>query len=485
MEFQIEGIWAEYASLRAPILTLPEELVVEIFQVLIEDSPIAISTPTSHPIFDLGLVCKTWRDFTLRMVTSWAKFSVRLDTLSSSPVPLLEQVLSRSQSLPLEFGVDILKRELRAVRKEDASEVLSTLLSHSSRWKGVDIRFVPSMVDSLLNPDWTCDFPKLEYLSLLPFPGTNGSDSSPLPIFENPLERLHSLHTIHAFIPSEPRQWMSVLQILELRGLRNHVQAHRVLKLCPHIVLAILSFHFLDYIFDDDDDLDAEDMDMDLDIIELPELQRLVMSWTGFQFIDPGPALTRLSNSIIAPSLNSLEIHSLHVPPLEVLESLNAVVIRSECKLTTLRLDTKAIDENIVSLFQGLHSLTHLHISFPLNLRSCEALKLKTNYASFSSSEALLPSLRHLDVVFGLILAQDLDDRDPFLHQNLELLHTRRSPPPNSGGRPLESVKIRFVAALPDHPAFNELLQPLREKGLRVDRERIAGRHRDSGPGDW
>lgn len=264
---------------------------------------------------------------------------------------------------------------------------------------------------------------------------------------------------------------MAALQVLELCRLRDYGEAQRVLKLCPNIVFASLSFdHVQSHTLVNAGGMDAEERDM----VELPELERLVISWTQPD-LDPvsdpsARSLVRLSESITAPSLSSLEINSPHSYPAEVvLESIKTMLLRSPCELTILRLTTMTISENVVSLFRALRSLTHLHISAQLNSALCEALGFKPDDVSSSSTDVLLPSLQHLDVKFGHIGRRHLADRYPVLRQHLDLFHARRTPPPNSSARPLESVKFHYWVTSSDYTAFEERLRLLRETGLRVD----------------
>lgn len=467
--------------------------MIEIFLFVIEDAPIVITMPEvapRHPILDLELVCRAWRDSTMEMTPSWATFSVRLDTLPSSPISVLERLLARSKAAPLTFDFDVLGRP-DILWVADAPAILSALLRHSSRWKAANICLIPSMMPLLLNIVHNSNFPQLERLSLLPLPSTPANHDRPLLILQNALERLHSLHTISAFIPKEPQPWMFRLQALELTGLCDDFEAHSVLKLCPNVVFVSLSFDPYYYYHSPIPHNFTHPGPEDRATVELLKLERLIISWIP-PHTQPASSVSllsvvRLPDWITAPCLNSLEINSPIGPlPDMLVGAIRTMLLRSECELRVLRLNTMDIEESGVSLFQALHSLTHLHISFQLNSAICEAMSFKPEDGFSSSTDVLFPSLRYLDISFAHISIFDrFNQAAPAFRQHLDLFHARHTPPPNSGVQPLESVTIHHWIDTSHYTALDNSLRPLRDAGLRVDTVDLAAQLESAHDGRW
>ncbi|KAK7014307.1 hypothetical protein R3P38DRAFT_3206059 [Favolaschia claudopus] len=164
-------------SYKYPVLTLPNEIVVEIFLDLIPPYPelppflprLGDNCPTI-----LTHICHQWREIALTTPALWRSIDLR-----NVPVKAVTSLaclwLERSGCLPL---------SLRATDRRGAFSVFPVLIAHRARWEHLNLRFQdPNHLQVLAGPS-----PLLQTLHVFLH---NDSLSNPVSLLDSPL-----LHTV-------------------------------------------------------------------------------------------------------------------------------------------------------------------------------------------------------------------------------------------------------------------------------------------------
>ncbi|KAJ7789904.1 hypothetical protein B0H13DRAFT_2521621 [Mycena leptocephala] len=161
---------------RYPVLTLPNEIISEIF---IHFLPVYPLCPPSTGILSptlLTQICRRWREISLATPALWKAVS-----LSSSGVPLkrrahISNLLSRSGCCPLSIQLDQYADHFEEDEYDDdevrVSEALSAGIPHCARWEYLTIRIFQSHLPTIEGP-----IPLLRHLELSL--GINDDDSEP------------------------------------------------------------------------------------------------------------------------------------------------------------------------------------------------------------------------------------------------------------------------------------------------------------------
>ncbi|KAJ7073951.1 hypothetical protein C8F01DRAFT_5166 [Mycena amicta] len=153
---QIRGRLAEY---KYPILTLPNEIITEIFVHYLPPYPdhpplVGLGSPT----YLLG-ICRLWRSIALHSPTLWRAIGLSGDDseISDPQVEMVQTWLLRSGSSPLSLRLEV---SYSWVSKTDA--LLQTVVAHRSRWEYLHLLAPPAQVSLISGP---C--PRLVKLTLL------------------------------------------------------------------------------------------------------------------------------------------------------------------------------------------------------------------------------------------------------------------------------------------------------------------------------
>ncbi|KAJ7901094.1 hypothetical protein B0H14DRAFT_2330592 [Mycena olivaceomarginata] len=120
-----------------PVLTLPPEIVIEIFVAFLPAYPDCPLTFGLHSPLLLCQICRHWRAIAIVTPELWRAIQIRMSPESgkaAAQLELLKTWLSRSGSCPLSMDLS-LWRGTHAIEKD----ILRTAVLHSERWEYADL----------------------------------------------------------------------------------------------------------------------------------------------------------------------------------------------------------------------------------------------------------------------------------------------------------------------------------------------------------
>lgn len=124
-----------------PVLTLPNEVVSEIFIRCLPVYPRRSLAGPLSSILLLGHVCRQWREITLATPSLWRAVAVRLDSKNEKlALGLLENHLNLSGSCPLSIKFYVRTRRTHP----PATAFVQMIAPHCARWEHLSIYYTPS-----------------------------------------------------------------------------------------------------------------------------------------------------------------------------------------------------------------------------------------------------------------------------------------------------------------------------------------------------
>ncbi|KAF7317774.1 F-box domain-containing protein [Mycena kentingensis (nom. inval.)] len=170
LTFEIEGLESALATLRYeqklivdrletykyPVLTLPNELVWEIFLQYIPAYPARPPLRGDGSPEKLAQICRRWREIAHNTPELWRSVHI-LPHPSNKTLALVNQWMERSRTLPLSI------RFWTNNQDSHAASMIQALLAFRSRWEYVALRIPPN--DPVI-PRIEGNFPKLARISL-------------------------------------------------------------------------------------------------------------------------------------------------------------------------------------------------------------------------------------------------------------------------------------------------------------------------------
>ncbi|KAJ6589467.1 hypothetical protein B0H19DRAFT_1103917 [Mycena capillaripes] len=274
------------ASYIYPVLTLPNEIVSEIFLQTLDPSGSSLSGPSS-PLF-LGHICQKWRDIALSTPSLWTTISL---TITDRPSPaerrlrLLETWLIRSCQCPLSISITD-KTQLFAF----GLRFFDAIVPHQRRWQTLRLKMPYSIISRIQN-----ELPSLRDLQICPLrPPTN----DPSLIFSGaPKLKIVTLKGSYNAKFKLPWEQLTSLSLLEGGFLDEIVQ---ILRKTPHLSHLAAQPAQPSWI------------GAGSEIMEVPLLQH------------------RLLNALTLPALNHLDVSEPIIPAVVDL------IMRSRCPLNAL-----------------------------------------------------------------------------------------------------------------------------------------------------
>ncbi|KAJ7817821.1 hypothetical protein B0H13DRAFT_2456665 [Mycena leptocephala] len=289
-------------SYKYPVLTLPNEIVSEIFIHFLPaypeyPPPTGLLSPTL-----LTHICRTWREIALSTATLWSAIGTSYDDDLSlkQQIQIFDLWLKRSRFCPL---------SLRIVAETGVAKIFAVVVPHRARWEHLELGGLsPSHLPIIEGP-----MPLLRHLSLglSEYPATNVLAFRDAPLLRTvvlspdaassvilPWAQLTSL-TLCSFYP---RECVPVLQ-------KTLNLVHCELEVC----------------FDSDNDEPGPD-------ITLPYLESLVID-----NLDLDEPVTNLLGIFIVPALRRLKVTEDSIEP-NPIESLTGFISKSGCKLEKLHI---------------------------------------------------------------------------------------------------------------------------------------------------
>ncbi|KAK7048898.1 F-box domain-containing protein [Favolaschia claudopus] len=292
-------IWEGLQSYKYPVLSLPNEVVCEIFVHTIPpypEPPLPFSdcSPTV-----LTRICRQWRELAVETPRLWRTISLLNPRKSLEPQQAFRIAslwLKRSGSCPL------------SIRADDLNPVLSVLLPERMRWEHLKLH-VDDPTDMQEGP-----FPLLRSLDLILMP-KNAATPFLLPSQSAPLLRSVRIFAQNGGTIDLPWAQLTSLMLY----LQRTPGFRRILRQTRHLVHCTLYCPF-----SDTDGLGSE--------IHLPHLEFLTFT---------GGAIKDFLGSLLAPNLQALHVPepSLGSQPIDTLKSF---ISKSNCKLKEMQIVSEA-----------------------------------------------------------------------------------------------------------------------------------------------
>ncbi|KAJ7761239.1 hypothetical protein DFH07DRAFT_883760 [Mycena maculata] len=334
LESQIAGLYTSIRALKAdkkilrahlatyiyPVLTLPNEIVSEIFLHIV-----APSTPRrTRSLIVISQICRKWREIALSTPGLWTTIKLDLTGIGTSENRLrfLDTCLNRSRDCPLILALnhDPSSGYIPDPSDPSVQEFIYAIGRHTRRWEFLQL-FLP-LSDFLLVAG---EMPLLEKLVLCISDMDKDFPSLPQPTPPTDMftraPNLEEVMIIHGFVPNKftlPWGQLTSIYITDLRG--------------PHDIIEVLreAVNLTTFMAEFDS---ASDDDTMQNVVNIPPLIHLLSLRLGGD--TAGPSHMQLLQKLTLPALIILRIHEPCFVPNPV-ETVQNLISRSGCSLYKL-----------------------------------------------------------------------------------------------------------------------------------------------------
>ncbi|KAF7334441.1 F-box domain-containing protein [Mycena venus] len=301
-------------SYKYPVLTLPTEIISEIFIHFLPTYPHC--PPLTGPLSPTLLThtCHAWREIALATPALWRAITIAGNDPSSIQRVRVSNMLSRSGSCPLSIRIEGWAYESNY--EPELQEALAAVLCHCMRWEYLAINADVSELPEIQGP-----FPLLRQLDLwlndVGLPSEVNTAFQELPQLRTVV--LNEDAALHFVLP-----WIQITRLV-LRRVFLH-ECVPVLRQTSNLVHCEIQLYF--------PLLHPNDV---LDVITFPFLESLI-------FKDPGSSSTPTDINplevFITPALYNLDIPERFLGE-KPIESLTSFISKSGCNLQDLRITGK------------------------------------------------------------------------------------------------------------------------------------------------
>ncbi|KAJ7019880.1 hypothetical protein C8F04DRAFT_1146344 [Mycena alexandri] len=306
------------------ILTLPTELVCEIFTHFLPTYPLCPSLIGSLSPTLLSHVCHEWREIAITMPAIWRAIAVSFDEMPvEGQLHIMDLWLKRSRGCPLSL-------EIIGEYPESASAAVALIVPHTARWEYVKLHGSPNDLHMIVG-----SLPLLRQLDL----ALDGPIGNPLSALDMPLLRTVALDFNYADQSPIALPWAQLTSLTIINT--TPVECAPLLQRTPNLVHCELGL-----IYDDDD----------LEDITLPRLKSLILPGGGYYYLCAFLFILKV------PSLRILRLpdNSLGDDPVTFLASF---IAKSGCTLEELAITGTRSAERDAAYRQAFPSIPKL--SFP------------------------------------------------------------------------------------------------------------------------
>nr|GAT43182.1 predicted protein [Mycena chlorophos] len=301
----------------AHILTLPPEIIAEIFQAYLPAYPLCPDIFTNDSPVQLSHICSEWRQIALFTPSLWRAIGIYAQPLGgpqtlAKKMRCIETFLERSGSYPLSIRVT----GASSPDKQSRETLIDTLLPHRARWQYLVLHGHRSALARI-----TGTFPQLLGAELVASYEIINEQHPLLPQLEAPA--LHSLSLWHIALTSVP----SPHQLTRIY-LTNYAPVECVpfLHQCPNLVFLSVTFT------DIPRDLYLLLVSLPPQKIHFPQLRTLVLQAPrSLAHVDYD-----IVERFLVPSVRRLQI-SAHLLESDPIGKIRALVAQSGCRLDELR----------------------------------------------------------------------------------------------------------------------------------------------------
>ncbi|KAJ7467516.1 hypothetical protein FB451DRAFT_1401521 [Mycena latifolia] len=282
-----------------PVLTLPNEIVSEIFVHLLPVYPLCLPTTGLQSPTLLTHICHEWREIAQATPALWRAIRLTGYDDDDRQLPIVESWLSRSGDLPLSFDMGDIFMAI-------SEGCLEKLALHAARWENAKLGL--RVLSQLLIIPTT--MPLLQQLELRI---NEGGEFPPVVYREVP-----SLHSVILWDFSYPANFLPWAQLTSLTMLNTWTSdCTAVLQDTVNLVHCVLATF---------DDVRQSD-------VKLERLQSLVlMRYSEYD----DPAIEYL-NTLIVPALRTLQVPEEFLQP-DPINGLTTFISKSGCKLENVRI---------------------------------------------------------------------------------------------------------------------------------------------------
>ncbi|KAJ7909666.1 hypothetical protein B0H13DRAFT_2490870 [Mycena leptocephala] len=293
-------------SYKYPVVTLPNEIVSEIFMQFLPPYPlfpplIGLLSPTL-----LTQICRRWREIALGTPVLWRAISSyhhSIDIPFDLAIHAFDTWLNRSRCCPVSLRFDANDSQI------DVAEFLAILVPHRARWENLDLYLSPSHLPILDGP-----MPLLCYLDLRLFDRSDPATEA-VSCREVPLLRTVVLNDDAALSFILPWAQLTSLTLLRVYP----YECVPILQQTSSLVRCKLE------LFDSTNNQPRSD-------ITLPCLESLTL-------INPRrESAIDFLGTLIVPALRSLKIPEIFLYHINPIQSLTALISKSGCKLEEVQI---------------------------------------------------------------------------------------------------------------------------------------------------
>ncbi|KAK7031823.1 F-box domain-containing protein [Favolaschia claudopus] len=309
-----ELIWERLQSYKYPVLSLPNEIVAEIFVHAIPPYP-DLPVPRTCPSTVLTQICRQWREIAIGTPQLWRTINLVAQNL---PIPQGRSFDSQQAFSQASLWLKRSGSCLLSVHAEDLTPALPVLLPERARWEHLKL----SVFDHLPPDMQDCLFPSLRSLNVFRM---STDSATPFRIHSESAPLLHSVTLFTRGGGAVDLPWAQLtslrLRILKTPDFRRILRQTRRLVHCTLYGYSVIR---------DPDGLGSE--------ISLPHLESL-----NIQLDDDGE-MDDVLESLLVPSLQVFHVSEDTLgsgsQPIETLKSL---ISKSKCMLREIQITDAAI----------------------------------------------------------------------------------------------------------------------------------------------
>ncbi|KAJ7901041.1 hypothetical protein B0H14DRAFT_2670504 [Mycena olivaceomarginata] len=318
----MEVFSAEDVNAASPVLTLPPEIVAEIFVDFLPAYPEFPPYSGSRSPLLLCRICRHWRAVALTTPALWKAISIVVcerDAYETQKLELLKTWIARSGSCPL--SLSIIGPTYRTTAPIFA-QLIETAVAHCNRWEHLDM-LIPFDHLHLVRGEMSL----LRDLTIGPTDLRSDAPST-LSLFEA-APQLRNVVLTSCFLTSTIRLPWAQLTHLEAHCLYEH-ECIEILRDAPFLVACTLSLCC------SDEELDVDEWP---DVPVHMHLRTLILRANA---PDEDARMWLVLDCLTLPVLRTLEVMELCM----TLDSLVAFVSRSQCSLDELRVTHSTLRES-------------------------------------------------------------------------------------------------------------------------------------------
>lgn len=386
----------------------------------------SLQTSAHNLPFQLGSVCTFWRNIAWATPTLWREVTFNLDRVNLlSRIALLEEIIPRSQALPLHLRIQEaspLGRRLPPPNgfstSKDCTSLFDTILQCSDRWYKLDLDISPfyvrRLLDAGLNIGRGCKAPRLHAIRFQSLTTSNGMSAIPSNInFSTLAPQLEKFELMEYCDVDSLERSLSWEKLVELTVNSTSAACLQAVRRAPSLRhLKLLGSPMEEWRQGDAIPVARMDAELDEPFIH-PELRKLNV-YVGV------PQLRRVTTFFGHLTCPNLEELTLSNGQSQTIQPLVSFFSRSQCVLTCLKMHDFLCSNNDLSTL-----LTQLPFLIQLDLITDRSVSRTKEYCDvlFQSSNQENQEAKHGVTNRNVWRPARTSKRSRFILPKLEILH--------------------------------------------------------------